>query len=75
MARFSPFIGNSGYAMNMLQIRRQAAETLSEVTTASRKVTATSEFAVCVLLAVTAVALLALGVAVIALTRITKVSR
>jgi hypothetical protein len=51
----------------MLNLRKQASETLSEITDASKKVVTTTEQASIVLLAVAAVSLLALGVAFIAL--------
>lgn len=51
----------------MLNLRKQASETLTDITDASKKVVTTTEQASIALLAVAAVSLLALGVAVIAL--------
>jgi hypothetical protein len=51
----------------MLNLRKQASDTLSEITDASKKVVTTTEQASIALLAVAAVSLLALGVAFIAL--------
>lgn len=53
----------------MMKITRQAKETLEDVSTASRRVVETSEWAAVALIAVAAVSLLALTIAVVALNR------
>jgi hypothetical protein len=52
-----------------MNLRRQAHETMTNVTDASKKVVESSNWATVALIGVAAVSLLALGVAVIALTR------
>lgn len=55
--------------MNMLKLTRQAKETLEDVSTASKSVVVTTEWATVALIAVAAVSLLALTVAIVALNR------
>lgn len=55
--------------MNMLKLTRQAKETLEDVSTASRRVVDTTEWASVALITVAAVSLLALTVAIVALNR------
>ena len=55
--------------MNMLKLTRQAKETLEDVSTASRRVVDTTEWASVALITVAAVSLLALTVAIVSLNR------
>lgn len=57
-----------GYSFSM-NLRRQAKETLEDVTTASRRVVDSTEWATVALVSVSAVSVLALVVAVAALSR------
>lgn len=56
----------------MLTISKKARETMEDVSTASRRVVETSEWATVALIAVAAVSLLALTVAVVALAKAGK---
>jgi hypothetical protein len=60
------------YVVNMLNLRRQASETFTDVSDASRKVMTSAEWATVAMISVTIVAVLALSVAVIALERSTN---
>lgn len=55
--------------MNMLNLRRQASETMTDVSDAAKKTISTTEWATVALVAVAGVSLLALALAVIALNR------
>lgn len=56
----------------MLNLRRQASETMTEVSDAAKKTITTTEWATVALVAVAGVSLLALAVALVALSRSAK---
>lgn len=55
--------------MKMLNLRRQASETMTDVSDAAKKTITTTEWATVALVAVAGVSLLALAVALVALSR------